>query len=115
ATLSGGEKARIGLATLLLRSPDLLLLDEPTNHLDFASLEWLETYLERYQGGIIIVSHDRQFLNRTVTQIFELDEHDHHLKSYTGNYDAYVQAKVAERAKWEEDYERQQEELKELR
>jgi macrolide transport system ATP-binding/permease protein len=115
ATLSGGEKARVGLATLLLRSPDLLLLDEPTNHLDFASLAWLETYLSHYAGAMLIVSHDRQFLNRTVNQIFEIDEHDHRLKRYEGNYDAYIQAKAAERAKWEEDYERQQEEIKELR
>ena len=114
-TLSGGEKARVGLAILLLRSPDLLLLDEPTNHLDFASLEWLEFYLSNYKGAILLVSHDRQFLNRTVNQIFEIDEHAHHLKKYDGNYDSYVLAKAAERATWEEDYERQQEEIKELR
>jgi macrolide transport system ATP-binding/permease protein len=114
-TLSGGEKARVGLAILLLRSPDLLLLDEPTNHLDFASLEWLESYLSNYKGAILLVSHDRQFLNRTVNQIFEIDEHAHQLKKYDGNYDAYVLAKAAERAAWEEDYERQQEEIKELR
>ena len=114
-TLSGGEKARVGLAALLLRSPDLLLLDEPTNHLDVASLEWLESYLARYRGAVMLVSHDRQFLNRAVNAIFEIDEHGHHLKRYEGNYDAYVQAKTAERAKWEEDYERQQLEIKELR
>lgn len=115
ATLSGGEQARVRLATLLLRSPDILLLDEPTNHLDFASMEWLETYLASYNGGALIVSHDRQFLNKAVTAIFEIDEHSHHLKTYSGNYDAYVAAKAAERRKWEEDYERQQEEIKELR
>src|SRR5229473_431003 len=114
-TLSGGEKARVGLASLLLRSPDLLLLDEPTNHLDVASLEWLESYLARYRGAILLVSHDRQFLNRAVNQVFEIDEHTHRLKKYEGNYDAYVLAKAAERARWEEDYERQQEEIKELR
>jgi macrolide transport system ATP-binding/permease protein len=114
-TLSGGEKARVGLAILLLRSPDLLLLDEPTNHLDFTSLEWLESYLSHYKGAILLVSHDRQFLNRAINQIFEIDEHSHHLKKYDGKYDEYVLAKAAERAKWEEDYERQQEEIKELR
>jgi macrolide transport system ATP-binding/permease protein len=115
ATLSGGEKARVGLATLLLRSPDILLLDEPTNHLDFASIEWLESYLAGYSGAAVLVSHDRQFLNKAVNRIFEIDDYEHHLKQYTGNYDAYVQARAAERAKWEEDYERQQEEIKELR
>ncbi len=114
-TLSGGEKERIGLATLLLLSPDLLLLDEPTNHLDVASAEWLENYLARYKGAILMVSHDRQFLNRSVTQIFELDEHVCQLKKYEGSYDAYAAAKVAEREKWEQEYERQQEEIKELR
>ncbi len=68
-TLSGGEKARIGLATLLLRSPDILLLDEPTNHLDCASMEWLESYISHYTGAVLMVSHDRQFLNRTVNRI----------------------------------------------
>ena len=114
-TLSGGEKARVGLASLLLRSPDVLLLDEPTNHLDFGTMEWLEAYLTTYSGAILIVSHDRQFLNRTVNAIFEIDEYNHHLKKYEGNYDVYVQSKAAERIKWEEDYERQQEEIKELR
>ena len=115
ATLSGGERARVGLAALLLRTPDLLLLDEPTNHLDFASLAWLEGYLAEYRGGILMVSHDRQFLNRTVNRIFELDEHTHQLKEYTGNYDAYVATKAAERLKWEEEYARQQEEIQDLR
>jgi len=69
----------------------------------------------QYSGAILMVSHDRQFLNRAVNQVFEIDEHDHGLKKYEGNYDAYAQAKAAERIKWEEDYERQQEEIKELR
>src|SRR5436309_2792393 len=78
-------------------------------------LESLETYLSHYSGAIIMVSHDRQFLNRAVNQIFEIDEYNHHLKRYEGNYDAYTQTKAAERTKWEEDYERQQDEVKELR
>lgn len=114
-TLSGGERARLGLATLLLRSPDVLLLDEPTNHLDFASLEWLENYLAAYRGGILVVSHDRQFLNRAVNRICEIDEHSRQLKEYVGNYDAYVEAKALERQRWEEEYQRQQEELRDLR
>jgi macrolide transport system ATP-binding/permease protein len=114
-TLSGGERARLGLAMLLLRSPDLLVLDEPTNHLDFASLQWLESYLAAYRGGLLIVSHDRQFLNRTANRILEIDEHSRRLAQYTGNYDAYVAAKALERRKWEEEYARQQEEIHELR
>ncbi|GLV59872.1 ABC transporter ATP-binding protein [Dictyobacter sp. S3.2.2.5] len=113
-TLSGGERARVGLATLLLSSPEILLLDEPTNHLDFASMEWLENYISTYQGAVVMVSHDRQFLNKTVNMIFEIDEHSHQLRTYTGNYDAYVEAKQAERRRWEESYEQQQEEIKEL-
>jgi macrolide transport system ATP-binding/permease protein len=114
-TLSGGEKARVGLAMLLLQAPDVLLLDEPTNHLDFASLRWLEGYLQAYRGGVLIVSHDREFLNRTVSAIVEIDEHTRTAKRYAGNYDAYHTAKVQERHKWEADFERQQEEIKALR
>src|SRR5258707_14701872 len=102
-TLSGGEKARVGLAILLLRSPDLLLLDEPTNHLDFASLDWLESYLSNYKGAVLLVSDDRQFLNRALSQIFEIGEHTHHLKKNQGKHEGDVQAKAAESASWEED------------
>lgn len=115
STLSGGEKSRVGLAALLLQEPDLLLLDEPTNHLDFRALEWLESYLRDFRGGLLAVSHDRQFLNQTVGEIVEIDEHSKESKSYHGNYDFYAQVKSQERIKWEESYWAQQEEIWELR
>jgi macrolide transport system ATP-binding/permease protein len=114
-TLSGGEQSRLGLGALLLRAPDMLLLDEPTNHLDLAALTWLEAYLSTYPGGMLIVSHDRHFLNRAVNTIVEIDEHSHEAKQYTGDYDAYRHAKALERRRWEEDYARQQEEIRALR
>ena len=115
ATLSGGEKSRVGLAALLLSSPDLLLLDEPTNHLDFETLEWLEGYLKAYQGAVLVVSHDRQFLNETVESIVEIGEHSRESKVYSGNYDFYAEVKVKERQQWIERYQTQQEEIWELR
>jgi macrolide transport system ATP-binding/permease protein len=115
ATLSGGEKSRVGLAALLLQAPDLLLLDEPTNHLDFAALAWLEGYLQSYRGSVLIVSHDRNFLNATVSTIVEIQEHNREAKVYSGNYDFYAQVKAQERVKWVESYWAQQEEIRELR
>lgn len=115
ATLSGGEKARLSLAVLLLRSPDLMLLDEPTNHLDFASLDWLENNLHSQRGALLVVSHDRQFLNRTVDTLIEIDEHSRKCKVYTGNYEAYLEIKAFEHQKWEKEYQDQQDELKSLR
>ncbi len=115
STLSGGEQARLGLAALLLGAPDVLLLDEPTNHLDQAALLWLETYLAAYSGGVLIVSHDRQFLNAMVTTIIEIDEHARTARTFTGNYDDYRRAKALERRRWEDDYARQQDEIKALR
>lgn len=114
-TLSGGEKARVGLAMLLLQTPDVLLLDEPTNHLDFNSITWLENYLQTYQGAVLIVSHDRYFLNRTITTILELEEHSRQVRQYSGNYDQFLALKAQERRKWIEDYARQWEEIKALR
>jgi macrolide transport system ATP-binding/permease protein len=115
STLSGGEKARVGLAILLLGAHDILLLDEPTNHLDDASLTWLEAFLGAYPGAALIVSHDRHFLNRTVTAIIEIDEHTRATRRYAGDYDAYQHAKIIERRQWAIEYERQQEEIRTLR
>jgi macrolide transport system ATP-binding/permease protein len=115
ATLSGGERSRVMLAALLLQAPDLLLLDEPTNHLDFASAAWLEQFLAAYRGAFVAVSHDRHFLNRTVTRIVEIDEHSHGLREYVGDYDAYRAAREREHLRQEEEFLGQQEELKELR
>ena len=115
STLSGGEKSRLLLASLLLRAPDLLLLDEPTNHLDFASSAWLEGYLAGYAGSCLVISHDRHFLNGAVNRMLEIDEHTHALKEYTGDYDAYMLAKAQERERWQVDYAEQLEEVKELK
>lgn len=99
--LSGGERTRLALAALLLRSPNLLLLDEPTNHLDIGSLKWLETYLINYRGTVIIISHDRYFLDRSVTQIFEIE--NGRLGCYGGSYSLYKKEK---RRRYEEDLKR---------
>ena len=97
--LSGGEKTRVGLAALLISTPDLLLLDEPTNHLDFAASAWLEGYLREQRGATLVVSHDRQFLDRIATGIVAIDEHTHRATAYAGNYSAYLAARQAERAR----------------
>ena len=114
-SLSGGEQARWGLAGLLLSQPDVLLLDEPTNHLDVNSLEWLEDYLQGYRGAILVVSHDRHFLNRTVSRVIEIDEHHRGAVAYSGNYEAYCTAKALERQQQLAAYTAQQEEIKALR
>lgn len=92
ATLSGGEKTRLAIARLLLMDPELLILDEPTNHLDFKTLMWLEGYLRGYKGAVLIVSHDRYFLDRLAQRIWEVE--DHELTEYTGNYTQYKQLKA---------------------
>ena len=107
---SGGQKTRINLAKALVRSPDFLFLDEPTNHLDMEMLEWLEGYLSSYRGGILIVSHDRYFMDRIVTGVVELDHHK--ATTYRGNYSRYV-AQREERLKADAiAYEKQQEYIK---
>jgi len=109
--LSGGQKTRAGLAAILADHPDFLLLDEPTNHLDLDALLWLEGLLASYRGGLLIVSHDRAFLDRTVNRVVELDPNSHHLTSYTGNYSDYLDQKRAAAAAHAAAYERQQREI----
>lgn len=110
STLSGGEKTRLALACLLLKKPDLLFLDEPTNHLDIGTLKWLEQYLKNYSGTIVLVSHDRYFLDQTVNRIFEIE--NHRLNIYEGNYSFYASERRARREAELRRYEKQQTEVK---
>ena len=112
STLSGGEATRLMLARLLLARPDLLLLDEPTNHLDVRMLEWLEAYLARYRGAVLVISHDRRFLDRAVTRILELD--GGRLREFGGSYTFYAAKKEEERRRQAVEYRRQQEEIQAL-
>ena len=107
-TLSGGEKTRLNLCKLLLQEPDLLILDEPTNHLDIKTLFWLEEYLTAYKGAILLVSHDRYFLDKTVGRIFEIE--NKRLSVYKGNYTKYKTLKAEKTAYLLKEYEKQQEE-----
>lgn len=109
SVLSGGERTRLALASLLLKKPDLLLLDEPTNHLDIGTLKWLEQYLKTYSGTIVVISHDRYFLDQTVTRVFEIENHK--LVTYEGNYSAYAEKKRFREADELRKYESQQKEI----
>jgi ATP-binding cassette subfamily F protein uup len=105
--LSGGQKKRVSLAQVLIEAPDLLLLDEPTNHLDYAAIEWLESFLKSYRGAVLMVTHDRYFLDHVTNRIFELSFGK--LQEYQGNYEAYVAAKAErERVELEQEAKRKQ-------
>ncbi|MDO4295421.1 MAG: ABC-F family ATP-binding cassette domain-containing protein [bacterium] len=112
ASFSGGEQTKIAFIRLLLEKPDLLLLDEPTNHLDMETVEWLERYLKTYPSAVVMVSHDRFFLDRTAQIVYELE--DGHLERYVGNYSAYRKEKYKRSQLQRKAYEQQQEEIRRL-
>lgn len=107
--LSGGEKTRLALACLLLKKPDILFLDEPTNHLDIGTLKWLEQYLKTYAGTVILISHDRYFLDQTVNRVFEVENHK--LFTYQGGYSSYAEQKRQRREEELRKYDQQQKEI----
>lgn len=111
ASLSGGQKTRVALAKALLREPDFLFLDEPTNHLDIAMIEWLEAFLAGYSGGVLLISHDRFFLDRVATKIMELEHQT--ITVYEGNYSYFLKVKTARRAALEAAYKKQQTHIRE--
>ncbi|HYK71740.1 MAG TPA: ABC-F family ATP-binding cassette domain-containing protein, partial [Pseudoneobacillus sp.] len=112
ATLSGGQKTRLALGKLLLTKPDILILDEPTNHLDIETLSWLEQYLQTYDGAILIVSHDRYFLDKVVTQVYEMSRKQ--IQKFVGNYSAYLDQKAEQFERDMKQFEKQQDEIAKL-
>ncbi|MEK3856598.1 ABC transporter ATP-binding protein [Cytobacillus sp. FSL H8-0458] len=112
SSLSGGQRTRLALGKLLLTKPDILILDEPTNHLDIETLSWLEQYLQGYSGAILIVSHDRYFLDKVVSQVYEISRHQ--IRKYPGNYSSYLDQKAANYEKEMKQFEKQQEEIAKL-
>ncbi len=111
-TLSGGQKTRLALGKLLLQKPDLLILDEPTNHLDMETLTWLEGYLGSYPGAIVIVSHDRYFLDKTVSIVYDLSRH--HMKKYHGTYSEFLKQKALAFEMQQKEYDKQQATIKDM-
>lgn len=112
SSLSGGQKTRLALGKLLLSKPEILILDEPTNHLDIDTLSWLEQYLQGYEGAILIVSHDRYFLDKVVNQVYEMSRKQ--ITKYTGNYSSYLDKKAENYEREMKQYEKQQEEVNKL-
>ncbi len=112
SSFSGGEKTRLSIARLLLEEPNLLILDEPTNHLDFKTIMWLEDYLKSYRGAVLVVSHDRYFLDRICTSICEIERGV--LKRYRGSYSAFVRQREENDARQEKEYELQQKQIAKL-
>lgn len=112
SSLSGGQRTRLALGKLLLTKPDILILDEPTNHLDIETLSWLEQYLQGYDGAILIVSHDRYFLDKVVSQVYEISRHQ--IRKYLGNYSSYLDQKAENFEREMKQFEKQQEEIAKL-
>lgn len=111
-SFSGGQQTKVAFIKLLLSRPDIMLLDEPTNHLDLPTIEWLENYLKEYDKAVVIVSHDRMFLDRVIDVTYEIEYHK--IKRYPGNYSAFMKRKEEDMIKQEKDYEAQQKEIERL-